>query len=209
MQQKHGVVVGVSYPSRIVVHEDVSKANMARMAAAYDGNKGLAKGALVPPALTAAPGAAGVGATQMASDPAAHTAAAAALAGAGHYPYGGGVGTPIAELSGTVALPASSTAGAGSSSGSSGGSGKAGSIAASFAKAASAAAPKGSSSSSSSSASKGVGGGASEAIDLTGDSSSDDGDGAVAAKPPAAKRAKGAAPAAPKQSKLTDVYGKR
>lgn len=66
VQEKHGVIVGVTYPARIVIHEEASKANIARHAAAYEANKGPAAG--IP---KAAPGAGGVGASQVASDPSA------------------------------------------------------------------------------------------------------------------------------------------
>lgn len=35
VQERHGVVVGASYPARIVVHEEVSKVNIGRHAEAY------------------------------------------------------------------------------------------------------------------------------------------------------------------------------
>lgn len=89
VQEKHGVVVGVSYPARIVIHEEASKVNIGRHAAAYEANKGPASG--IP---KAAPGAGGVGASQVASDPAAalayyrskgalHTASEAAAVASG------------------------------------------------------------------------------------------------------------------------------
>ena len=35
VQERHGVVVGSTYPARIVIHEEVSKVNVSRIAAAY------------------------------------------------------------------------------------------------------------------------------------------------------------------------------
>ena len=125
VQQRHGVVVGETYPARVVVHEEASKANMTRMAAAFDANKALPHGAAVPAALAAAPGASGVGATQMGSEPGAHAAATASMTALGQYPYGS-TGAPhalpLAALSGTAAAPAGDAA-AGGSGGSSGGGG--------------------------------------------------------------------------------------
>lgn len=44
VQKRHGIVVGESYPARIVIHEDVVKTNVGRIAEAYRsaGNRGPA-----------------------------------------------------------------------------------------------------------------------------------------------------------------------
>lgn len=60
VQEQHGVVVGENYPERIVVHEEVSKRNMARHGAAYKANKGQGE---LPTAIS------GIGATQVGSAP--------------------------------------------------------------------------------------------------------------------------------------------
>jgi cryptochrome len=81
VQEKHGVVVGVSYPARIVDHEVVSKRNIERHAKAYAGNKEGGASIPRPPA----GGVSGIGATQVGSDPVAaqaYFARAAAASGA-------------------------------------------------------------------------------------------------------------------------------
>jgi hypothetical protein len=76
LQERYGVVVGASYPARIVVHEEASKANIERHARAYAANKAV--GGSMP---AAAPGAGGAGAAQVGSDPAASIAYLRSLAG--------------------------------------------------------------------------------------------------------------------------------
>ena len=44
-QKKAGCIIGIDYPKPIVEHDTVSKANMGRMAKAYEANKKAASGA--------------------------------------------------------------------------------------------------------------------------------------------------------------------
>ena len=60
VQQQHGVVVGDSYPERVVVHEDVSKRNISRHSDAYKAHKAGHTGG-IPDSIS------GIGATQVAS----------------------------------------------------------------------------------------------------------------------------------------------
>jgi cryptochrome len=62
VQLEHGVVVGESYPARIVVHEEVSKRNISRHSDAYKAHKAGHTGG-IPSSIS------GVGATQVASSP--------------------------------------------------------------------------------------------------------------------------------------------
>ena len=62
VQESCGVVVGETYPARIVIHEEMSKANIARHSAAYKAAK-PGSGMPIPTAVS------GVGATQVGSAP--------------------------------------------------------------------------------------------------------------------------------------------
>ncbi len=62
VQQEHGVVVGDSYPERVVIHEDVSKRNISRHSDAYKAHKAGHTGG-IPDSIS------GTGATQVASKP--------------------------------------------------------------------------------------------------------------------------------------------
>jgi hypothetical protein len=129
LQERLGVVVGVSYPARVVVHEDASKANIERHTRAYAANKA---GGSMP---AAAPGAGGAGTAQVGSDPAesiaylrspagtallgsavGERAAAAAPAGAA----GAGAGAGTSAGAGSAATSAGSISGGGAGAASSG-----------------------------------------------------------------------------------------
>lgn len=58
LQKQWGCVVGVHYPERIVIHETISKTNMARLKVAYAANKA---GATAPPAQVSSSAASGSG----------------------------------------------------------------------------------------------------------------------------------------------------
>jgi len=60
VQQEHGIVVGDSYPQRVVVHEDVSKRNISRHSDAYKAHKAGHTGG-IPDSIS------GIGSTQVAS----------------------------------------------------------------------------------------------------------------------------------------------
>ncbi len=78
VQREHGVIVGQTYPARIVVHEEVSKVNIERHAAAYKTPPAIANDDLRI---------SGVGSTQHGSNPDAALKAAEAMAKAGLYPF--------------------------------------------------------------------------------------------------------------------------
>lgn len=93
MQEKYGVVVGVSYPARVVIHEVVSKENITAHTAAYAAAREGAKAAAVVTA-QAAPGSKGIGQTQVGSDPRAAEAYFARMGvTAGQLPSGGAAGS--------------------------------------------------------------------------------------------------------------------
>lgn len=94
VQRAHGVVVGQSYPERIVVHEEVSKRNIDRHTAAYAANKdGKAKAAAAS-AEEADLKLSGVGGTQVASDEASATRITTAMRSAGLYPFAAAPSAP-------------------------------------------------------------------------------------------------------------------
>jgi cryptochrome len=90
VQQAHGVIVGVSYPSRIVLHEEAHKAGIAKHSAGYAAAK-TGGAAAVTAGVPAE--AKGVGQTQVGSNPAAADAWASAFGVAlGELPPGPGAG---------------------------------------------------------------------------------------------------------------------